>query len=397
MTEDGALRQAIAGEIRERGPMTFRRYMELCLYHPAWGYYNRPGPIIGRAGDFYTGPQVGEVFGRTIARQIEEIWELSGRPEEFWVVEYGAGTGAMAVDIIGALSRDEVGRRLRYLIIETSPARRDEQARAISGAFGRVPVVWAPDLEPLGGAAACVLANELVDAFPVHIVRGSGDGVGLRELYVTAASTEGGGSLVRRAGMTRATFGFVPGEPSTADLQAYLDWLGVRLADGQTAEINLDALRWIESLDRGLTRGAAIIIDYGYLSPSLYNPEFRFDGTLMTYRSHRADPDPFAAPGEQDITAHVNFSALIKRAEELGWTPAGYSDQLHFLVNLGILDLASPSEIGAVKHLVLPGGMGERFKVLALCKGLGRAGVSRGPSEPPRLKGFHGPLPGRAD
>ncbi|MHB8926865.1 MAG: class I SAM-dependent methyltransferase [Bacillota bacterium] len=397
MTDYETLRQAIAGEIRERGPMTFQRYMELCLYHPAWGYYNRPGPIIGRAGDFYTSPQVGAVFGRTLARQVEEVWELSGRPEEFWVVEYGAGTGVMAADVIGGLLAGELGRRLRYLIIETSPARREEQAKAIGP-----PVVWAPDLGPVNGAAACVLANELVDAFPVHVVRGgSGDGAGLQELHVTTVSTEGDGPLAESCSTDielisavddhRTTFGFIPGAPSTPALAAYLDWLGVHLVDGQTAEVNLDALRWLERLDHGLTRGAAIVIDYGYLTPSLYNPEFRFDGTVMTYRRHRASPDPFAAPGEQDLTAHVNFSALMKRGGELGWGVAGYSDQLHFLVNLGILDAAAGPDLGAVKHLVMPGAMGERFKVLALCKGLGQSG------EPPRLKGFHGVLPGKAD
>ncbi len=420
MTDYETLRQAIAGEIRERGPMTFRRYMELCLYHPAWGYYNRPGPIIGRAGDFYTSPQVGAVFGRTLARQVEEVWELSGRPEEFWVVEYGAGTGVMAAHVVGgrggvgagALAASELAGRLRYLIIETSPARREEQAKAIGVALGaggageagaiRAPVVWAPDLGPVDGAAACVLANELVDAFPVHVVRGgSGDGAGLQELHVTTVSTEGDGPLAESCSTGielisavddhRTTFGFIPGAPSTPALAAYLDWLGVRLVDGQTAEVNLDALRWLEGLDRGLTRGAAIVIDYGYLTPSLYNPEFRFDGTVMTYRRHRASPDPFAAPGEQDLTAHVNFSALMKRGGELGWGVAGYSDQLHFLVNLGILDAAAGPDLGAVKHLVMPGAMGERFKVLALCKGLGQSG------EPPRLKGFHGVLPGKAD
>ncbi len=410
MTDSETLRDIIAAEICDRGPMTFRRYMELCLYHPTWGYYNRRDPVIGRAGDFYTSPQVGAVFGRTLARQVEEVWDLAGRPNEFWVVEYGAGTGAMAADIISALTSgalaagggagspaaSELAPHLRYLIVETSPARREEQASLIGTATEtagvRVPVAWAPDLGPIGGAAACVLANELVDAFPVHVVRGgAGDGAGLQgsglqELYVNTV----------QAG-SATTFDFTPGEPSTSELQAYLDWLGVDLVDGQTAEINLDALRWLESLDRGLTRGAAIAIDYGYLSPSLYNPELRFDGTIMTYRRHKAAPDPFVAPSEQDITAHVNFSALTKRAGELGWSVAGYSDQLHFLVNLGILDLAAPSEFGAVKHLVLPGGMGERFKVLALCKGLGPPGGSGRSGQPPRLKGFHGPLPGKAE
>ncbi|MHB8947152.1 MAG: SAM-dependent methyltransferase, partial [Bacillota bacterium] len=255
MTDGETLREIIAGEISDRGPMTFRRYMELCLYHPAWGYYNRRDPVIGRAGDFYTSPQVGAVFGRTLARQVEEVWDLAGRPDEFWVVEYSAGTGAMAADVIGGLAAGELAAHLRYLIVETSPARRDEQAALIGAtteAVGvRVPVAWASDLGPVGGAAACILANELVDAFPVHVVRGGvGDGAGLQgsglqgsglqELYVNtvqAGGTVRAGGTIQAGGPT--AFDFVPSQPSTAELQTYLDWLGVNLVEGQTAEVNL--------------------------------------------------------------------------------------------------------------------------------------------------------------
>ncbi|HEY3313789.1 MAG TPA: SAM-dependent methyltransferase [Bacillota bacterium] len=404
MTADHELGQVIAEEIAANGPMTFARYMELCLYHPALGYYRRPDLNIGKAGDFYTSPQVGAIFGRTLARQAEDVWSAAGKPGQFWVVEYGAGTGALAADLIEALAGSPAGPALRYLIIETSERLREVQAATIAGVRGgggdrqgrggeslhRIPVTWAPDLGPVERAPACVIANELVDAFPVHVVRGKGRGGrggrdargtpgDLEELYVTDG----------KDGLT-----FQSGPPSRPELASYFKWLGVRLADGQQAEANLQALDWLEELDDGLTRGAALVIDYGYLSPSLYDPDFRFDGTVMTYHRHRADPDPFQSPGDRDITAHVNFSALGKRANELGWTVAGYADQLHFLVNLGILDAISadpgggPSpEARAAKQLIMPGGMGERFKVLALCKGLGN----------PSLKGFGGILPGRAE
>lgn len=368
--------------IRSRGPIPFVDFMEAALYHPEHGYYVRPGATTGPEGDFYTSPDVHPAFGRLLARQIAEIADrTSGREAPFSVVEAGAGTGRLAAHIIEGLAaeRPDLASRTRYTLVEVSDSMRRAQRERLGGleAAERLGgIEWKIWDEALAGRAdlppaTCLVANEFLDAMPVHLVERSGSL--LREVHVAASGD----------GFTEVLL-----EPGTERLSKHLLDLGIDLEEGQRAEIGLPALDWVTSLGSLFGeggRGGAILIDYGHPARELYDPS-RHDGTLLCYHRHRASEDPYERVGWQDMTAHVDFTSVELRARAAGFDVAPPTSQMHFLVSLGLAELfaraarandaASIRERLALHSLMTPGGMGDIFKVLLLAKGIPAADLT---------------------
>lgn len=364
-TPSGRLAQELSTRITESGGLPFAEFMAACLYHPDYGYYMTPRQRIGKSGDFFTSTSVHAVFGRLIARQLAQMAELLGE-DTFQIVEQGAGEGHLALDILDAL-KDEAPQlyaRLTYTLVEVGPESRARQAQLLAAHAERV--AWcAPDAWTI--ASGCFLSNELVDAFPVHVVQRI-DGA-LRELYVVNKDGEGFAEEWR--------------EPSTPGLEDHLRWLGVAPLNGNRAEINLAAPVWMRQVGGRIEKGFVITIDYGYPAAELYAPHRR-DGTLLCYRQHQADDDPYSTVGEKDITTHVDFTALQQAGAEAGLATLWFGEQYRFLMALGFVEelirlqecCADEREARALrltlKHLIVPEqGMGEIFKVLVQGKGVG--------------------------
>ena len=344
--------------------------MNLCLYHPLYGYYCSNKEKIGRRGDYYTSPCVHPIFGGMIAKQIHQMWVLMGKKSHFRIVEFGSGKGLLCHDILCYLQEEKPDffGSVSYQLVETSPFFRREGENLLSGnGFGeKVQWVIPQELESENlRVQGCILSNELIDSFPVHLVT-LRDGH-LREIYVT--SEDGG-------------FREELGELSSNELEGYFEKLGIVLDDGQRAEVNLMALEWMEMVDRILTKGFVITIDYGHEAEILYSP-FRRDGTLLCYHRHTWHENPYERIGFQDMTSHVNFTSLMNKGEEMSLRRTGLTTQYRFLINLGFLEEAQrvlgedqTSLEGirnrlAMKTLILPdGGMGDVFKVLVQHKGI---------------------------
>ena len=358
--EDIRLARFIAEEIGE-GRMTFADFMERALYHPTLGYYMRQEPPGGRAGDYYTSPEVGRLFGSCLARQLGEMWRLLGRPEPFFLVELGAGRGLLSEDVLRALEEDrECLDATSWVLVEVSPARLSE-ARQRLLLSSRQEKIFVEDLsgwEPPEAGAACFFSNELLDALPVHRV--CQEGSRLREIYVR----QEGGRFYEEAG-----------EPSSPELESYLQDLHMKLPEGVRTEICLKTIEWMKEVGRKLKRGFIITIDYGHPATELYSL-LRPQGTLVCYYRHTAHEDPYVRVGGQDITAHVDFTHLARAGREAGVQLTGFTDQLHFLMGLGAPGLASKAFGGdtlrqslALKTLLLPGGLGGTMKILIQHKG----------------------------
>jgi SAM-dependent MidA family methyltransferase len=369
-TREGKLRQFILSRIKEEGPIPFSQYMEWCLYHPLYGYYRSEGTKIGKHGDYYTGPCVHPLFGGMVAKQLSQMDDiLSG--EQFRIVEIGAGRGFLSQDILDWAKKKspQFFSRLTYTLLETSPHLTTEQKERLRPYEEEGKVDWMdPECFENGKdrVVGCILSNELVDAFPVHrVVRVNGQ---LKEIYVTSHHDQ---------------FKEVIGELSDPRLLTYFESISSPLEEGQRAEVNLKALDWMERVALILRKGFVLTIDYGYLAEELYAP-YRRQGTLLCYYRHQTSDNPYERPGEQDITSHVNFSALIKKGEEMGLQLTGLVSQYRFLIALGALqELESLSddlsEFDGLKmrlsflHLIEPEkGMGEVFKVLIQHKGMDR-------------------------
>jgi SAM-dependent MidA family methyltransferase len=357
------LAEFLAARIREGGPITFADYMAECLYHPAHGYYSKGEER--RFADYYTSVDVHPIFGRLLARQLQEMWQCLARPDEFLVVEAGAGVGRLAAHVLDFAARQlpEFYKAVRYVAVERSAARREAHALSMGRHRDAGHARSSAEL-PSAIPCGCIFSNELLDAFPVHrVVVEHGE---LREIYVVVDGdhfTEQIGAL------------------STPALGEYFSAQGIQLLEGQQAEVNLAACNWIEAVGRALDRGFVLTIDYSHDAPELYN-ERHLRGTLLAYDRHRAGEDFFRAPGEQDLTAHVNFTALDLWGRRAGLTRTGCVSQSHFLMALGrhneFADLydQGQSESDAVrarlalKNLIHPEGMGETFQVLIQHKGL---------------------------
>jgi SAM-dependent MidA family methyltransferase len=367
MTE--GLQQVIAEEIRARGPLPFAWFMERCLYHPRYGYYTSGKGRRGKGGDYYTSPTVHPIFGALIARQITQMWQIMGEGA-FTIVEMGGGEGYLCRDILGSVQREapHFYEALRYYMVERALAVIERQKDMLRPHAGKVSWYLPSEMEGMK-ITGCFLSNELVDSFPVHRVVMTGEG--LREIYVDLEEGELKG---------------VQGALSTPELVAYFQRLGITLAEGQQAEVNLEALRWLAAVAKALAQGFVMTIDYGYRAEELYSP-LRRDGTLMCYQGHRALTDPYRNPGMQDMTAHVDFTSLIACGEGLGIALTGLVPQYRFLLALGILEQAAQQGLGededngkgnsealnerlTIKHLILPGGLGAQFQCLIQHKGV---------------------------
>ena len=320
---DPDLVRRLRAEIEAGGPIPFARFMELALYDPAAGYYIRPdaadhGP--GRGGDFLTAPESHPIFGEAVAVHLEALWGALGRPERFVVREHGAGTGALAAGIIDRLRRSGsgLGTAIRYQPSDASPARL-EQLRARLEEMGLVASLEPATDRPEAGA---ILANELLDALPVHRVEGGPAGA-LLERYVDVASD--------------GSFREVALAPSTPALADRLEAEGVHLEPGQVAEICLALDAWVAGAASTLERGELLLIDYGHRALDLYDPAR--GSTLRAYHRHRVHADPYVAIGRQDLTAHVDLTAVERAAAAAKLEPIGRTSQARFLADLGIGDL----------------------------------------------------------
>ncbi len=337
------LTEILRAEIAETGRLTFARFMALALYHPTLGYYAGGGvghEPIGWSGDFFTSGDVHPLWGEALTRQFVEMWDALGRPARFDVVELGAGRGLLARDVWRyALDREpEFATALHYSLIDRAPAEsplREARESRLAEALATVGApenrtAWADSLASVAGEVGItgvLFSNELVDALPVNIVEVRGGS--LYEVYVTVD--------VRSGRLVEAL-----GEPSSPKVAAYLDDYGIpwrAYPDGWRAEISLEAGPWLRETAAALRSGYLLTIDYGALANELYTPE-RLRGTLAAYVQHQMSERPLASPGRQDLTAHVNFSALLQAGQEAELTLAGRTSQADFLRRLGIAEEA---------------------------------------------------------
>jgi SAM-dependent MidA family methyltransferase len=372
--------------IHERGPVTVAAFMDLALYDSRLGYYARAAQRSGRAGDFFTSVDVGPLFGELLERQIAEMAEILGvsasspssasaAADTLDLVEAGAGNGRLSADILRAARERHPALcdRLRLHLVEASAEARRAHAATFTGAAAGGSHTSSASLpESFEGV---LIANELLDALPVHQVVMREDG--LREVFVvTRRRSHHGGS--REGGLTT-----VEGPPSTPALAAYLARLGVALEPGWRTEINLRAIEWVRDAGRRLRRGFLILIDYGHEARDLYSAAHA-GGTLTSFSRHTmtgpetADTPWLERPGEQDLTAHVDFTAVRAAAEDEGLVTLGFMDQTYFVLGVLLGGAApDPQPVGlkaslALRTLLLPGGLGSTHKVLILGKGVGR-------------------------
>jgi len=369
-TRSEGLKQFILSQIEQKGPIPFSQFMEWCLYHPQYGYYQSGGSKIGKEGDYYTSSCVHPLFGGMVAKQLSQMSEKLGI-KNFDVVEMGGGRGFLCLDILDWAKKKapHFFSGLKYSLLETSPHFLKEQKERLRPYEGEGKVSWMdPETFEKGKnrIIGCILSNELVDAFPVHQVIFQ-DGT-LKECYVT-----------QRNGQLKE----VVSEPSDSRLIPYFESLDITLQEGQRVEVNLKALDWMERVGRFLEKGFVLTIDYGYLAEELYAPHRR-NGTLLCYHRHETSENPYQHLGEQDMTSHVNFTALIKKGEEVGLGFTGLVTQYRFLIALGVLQEMEflnqeASELDGLKwrlsllNLIEPEiGMGEVFKVLIQHKGMAK-------------------------
>ena len=357
------LGQRIEQEIRERGPIPFSRYMELCLYEPEQGYYSRATEQFGKAGDFYTSSDVHAVFGRLLARQFEEMWRVLGSPAEIRIVELGPGRGLFAQDVLDWSQKKfpEFFRALRYVLVERSPALQDRLKQRFEQPIADHKVSIGVQIEDVVfGDNAIVFANEFFDALPVEVLSDRGE---------------------LRIGSRNGQFEeqFVPPLPNVLK---YVDQYSVHPEAGERVEAPLLAQDYMRRVAEKLKRGFLAVIDYGYTRQELLAGRHR--DTITAFRQHTMSTSPYEAPGEQDITAHVNFTALRAEGEKAGVEHLALLTQAQFLMGIGepnqfadaFEDCGTRQEQAKValqlKHLVTPAGMGETFHVLLMSKGVDR-------------------------
>jgi SAM-dependent MidA family methyltransferase len=363
------LKQIIMEKIRKQGPITFETFMDMALYYPELGYYASLDLEIGRKGDFYTSSHLHPVFGAMIGKQLEEMWEIMGQPSVFHAVEIGAGAGYLCKDILDYLKDKEIFNSLIYVIVELNPAIQKKQKNLLS--YFSDKVKWVTSLKEVKDIKGCILSNELLDAFPVHIVeivneeypsplpqvRGR-----VKEIYVVLDGNE----IIE-----------IKQDISSTDITNYINEFAADISSNYRTEINLKIKDWLKEISEILREGFVLTIDYGYTAEEYYNEE-RTKGTQLCYYKHQVNENPYENIGKQDITAHVNFSSVKKWGEDFGFRTLGYCPQGIFLISLGIDEAItelygnSPdyeSEILKIKGLILPQGMGESHRVMIQFKG----------------------------
>ncbi|MEA5564261.1 class I SAM-dependent methyltransferase [Anabaena sp. UHCC 0399] len=385
MDSNLALHTAIAHRISTspQQRITFAEYMDMLLYHPEYGYYSSNAVKIGfKGGDFFTSVNLESDFGELLAEQFLQMWEILGQPVPFYLVEMGAGQGLLALHILQYTQQQhpDFFSVLEYLIIEKSPGLQQEQQQRLQ----EFPVRWCSweDISS-NSIVGCFFSNELVDALPVHqFILDSGE---LREIYVTIREKQVDESVT-------PSFTEITDAPSTPLLAAYFDLVGINFPqggyeDGYRSEINLAALDWLSIVADRLQRGYVLTIDYGYPASRYYNPR-RSQGTLQCYYHHRHHNNPYINIGRQDITAHVDFTALERWGESCGLEKVGFTQQGLFLMSLGLgnrIAALSYQEIPlsqllqrreSLHQLIDPTGLGN-FGVLIQSKGLPKHNTSQ--------------------
>jgi SAM-dependent MidA family methyltransferase len=403
-----SLHQTIEQEIREHGPIPFSRYMELCLYDPELGYYSRSVEQFGKAGDFYTSSDVHAVFGRLLARQFEEMWRVLGSPASITLKELGPGRGLFAQDVLDWSQKKfpNFFNALRYVLVERSPALRQRIERTMARHLesGRAEFAPAPGPLDFGDAPAAerqqrraqgasrgseshdapapkgrempsptdilpaahtiLFANEFFDALPVEIL-----------------SDQGSLRIELRNGHVAETWA-----PASAEEFEFLDCYSVHPEPGERVEVPLIGQDYMHDVARGMNHGFLVVVDYGYTREEQLAGRHR--GTLKAIRRHSVSANPYEAPGEQDITADVNFTALAAAANQNGMQTQKLITQSQFLMGIGetnqfadaFEDCRLPQEHAKValqlKHLVTPAGMGESFHALIASKEIEEGRVS---------------------
>ncbi len=356
LTGKEELIKIIKDRIRKEGSISFRDFMDMALYYPELGYYTSPKEKIGGYGDFFTASELDRAFGELLGKQFVEIYNKLGE-KPFQIVEIGAGKGYLAHDILKYLreNHSDVYKNTQYILIEKSPYHIQIQKEILKD-FDVVR--WVQDIidfedESIKGV---VFSNELFDSFPVHLIRKIGGKI--YEVYITLEDEENIKEVLK--------------EPHEEILK-YIKELNIHIPEGMQTEINLDAKDYIQKIGKKLKKGYVITIDYGYPSAELYK-YYRMRGTLLCYYKHQYSENFYENVGMQDITSHVNFSALSYYGKLAGLETTGFTDQAHFLTNLGLMDifaqlqekgdLESYERLNRLKTLVLPKGMGEKFKIL---------------------------------
>ncbi|MEW6125550.1 MAG: SAM-dependent methyltransferase [Acidobacteriota bacterium] len=374
MSDTTALEKKIIERINRDGAMSFRDFMQLALYDAELGYYNTERLKIGATGDYYTSSNVHPAFGAILAQVFVRLWKdlSSDNPENanseylesdtaspLNLVEMGAGTGQLAFDVLSAL-RDEHAEgfaRANYTIIEQSPVMRARQQEKLNDFSERVCWQTFAALKPTAGI---FFSNELVDAMPVHRLRFTGETV--EELYVIVVDESHHQRLA-----------VVWGALSKPQLVEYLKRSQAKFFQGQMIEVNLDAIHWLWEVSRVMEKGFLVTLDYGDLAPHLYSVE-RLEGTLRCFYRHTLRDNPLERIGEQDLTASVNFSALIDYGKDFGFEQVSYERQTNFLFRNGLIERIAAMETGdtiddlqkrlAIKNLFVPGGVSDNFRVL---------------------------------
>jgi SAM-dependent MidA family methyltransferase len=355
MLVEGEL-NGIQALIAERGAVRFRDFMEMALYHPEHGYYGAGRAMLGRKGDYYTNVSVGSVFGEMVGVQFLEMWEVLGRPDDFAIVEQGANDGAFAADVLGWCREvaPDFFKAVRYVIVERIERLQEQQRERLADFHGKVE--WYDRLRELPRFTGVHFSNELVDAFPVHLVRYRDRG--WRELWVTADLNWMEMPVREEALRTRLT--------------------AAPRVEGYTTEVNLEAPLWADLLAAKIERGWVMTVDYGYPMDRFYAPE-RQRGTLECYAGHMKGLDPLDRPGYSDLTAHVEFTSLAKAFMAAGMELAGYTDQYHFLTGLAAVAFAkrppTAREARGIKTLLHPEMLGMAFRVLGMSRGVPEGGL----------------------
>jgi SAM-dependent MidA family methyltransferase len=355
------LADIIRDKILEEGPLSFRDFMEMALYYPELGYYTSATDKIGKQGDYYTVPYFTNIYGELIAKQLEEMWPLLDK-KDFTIVEYGAGMGSLCIDILEQLRNNKkFYQRIKYCIIEKSETMRLKEHLILSGSPQIAEkVVWYNSIEEIPPFNGCILANEVIDNFAVHkVVMKENE---LMEVFVDY-ETE----------FTEVL------KPANDVLKNYFKQLHVKLPDGYCTEVNLEAIEWIKNISASLQKGFVLTIDYGFPSSELYQSNRRL-GTIVCYNKHTVNDIPYNNIGEQDITTHINFSALHFWGEKNGLTNCGFTNQSQFLLGLGLTEHLRKIETNEKTNYKLKEkllflhtllmSMGKKMKVLVQQKGL---------------------------
>lgn len=350
------LEKIIIQKIKSQGPIPFDEFMNMALYYPELGYYMRKDIRIGREGDFFTASHLGKVFGILLTKSLFEIWQKMGCPDNFSIIEIGPGMGYLAQDILEEITEKNSFSDInfKYILIEINPELMNIQKEMLKKYSDKI--IWQDSINRINSLTGVVIGNEILDALPVRVFQIKNNKP--FEVYV---------HIDEKGNLTETLL------PARDDTIAYLEEFAPHVFqfEGYRSEINLAMKDFINKLSYLLNRGYLIIFDYGYEKEEFFS-HYRSHGTLICYYKHTLNENPYANIGFQDITSHVNFSALEKWAKEAGFKVENYASQSNFLISLCdenlLIRLDKEGLIDKFKRLVLPQGMGETHRVMILSK-----------------------------